>query len=184
MKQNGSSKRTSLVSPVLNTSHRNVLSNYFPSISVANQAYRSVDGSPARSVTVGEITKNSVSSSSQRRVASSKTSLRNSLKAMESMSVTESQEVSRPEDRYPSKRPRLEDKAVFDNFFIKKEQIQSGGSEPKSSLHSTAATQNSTTLPSQSQRVNCPVCQSEVLASQINEHLDWCLDGDNIKVKS
>ncbi|KAI5937440.1 DNA-dependent metalloprotease SPRTN isoform X1 [Manis javanica] len=184
LKQNGSSKRTSLVSPVLNTSHRNVLSNYFPSISVANQAYRSVDGSPARSVTVGEITKNSVSSSSQRRVASSKTSLRNSLKAMESMSVTESQEVSRPEDRYPSKRPRLEDKAVFDNFFIKKEQIQSGGSEPKSSLHSTAATQNSTTLPSQSQRVNCPVCQSEVLASQINEHLDWCLDGDNIKVKS
>ncbi|KAK2503269.1 hypothetical protein MC885_016649 [Smutsia gigantea] len=182
--QNGSSNKTSLVSPVLNTSHQNVLSNNSSRVSVDNQkAFRTVNGSPARSVIVGDITKNSVSSSSQGRVTSSKIPLWNSLKAMEATSVTESQEeVSGNEDTYPRKRPRIEDKAVFDNFFIKKEQIQSGGSDPKSSLPSTAATQNSNTSPSQSQKVNCPVCENEVLVSEINEHLDCCLDDDIIEV--
>uniref|UniRef100_A0A5F5PNG7 DNA-dependent metalloprotease SPRTN n=2 Tax=Equus TaxID=9789 RepID=A0A5F5PNG7_HORSE len=184
-KQNGSSKKTSLVSPVLNTSHQSVLSNYFPRVAVANQkAFRSGNGSPTESVAVGDITKNSVSSTSQRMVTSSKISLRNSLKAMESTSVTPSQDASGPEDKFPSKRPRLEDKTVFDKFLIKKEQIRSGGNEPKCSSHPTAAAQNSSRSASHSKTVNCPVCQHEVLESQINEHLDWCLECDSIKVKS
>ncbi|XP_069340780.1 DNA-dependent metalloprotease SPRTN isoform X1 [Eulemur rufifrons] len=185
--QNGSSKKTShLVSPVLNTSHQNVLSNYFPRISAANQkAFRSVNGSsPTTSLTVGDISKNSVSSSSQRRVTSSKISLRNSLKAVEATSVTASQEVSGSEDKFPNKRPRLEDKTVFDNFFIKKEQIQSDGNDPKCSSRPITTTQNSSSSCSQSKMVNCPVCQNEVLESQINEHLDLCLESDNIEVKS
>ncbi|KAF5922040.1 DNA-dependent metalloprotease SPRTN [Diceros bicornis minor] len=183
--QNGSSKKTSIVSPVLNTSHQNVLSSYFPRVAVANQkAFRSVNESPTKSVTVGDIAKNSVSSSSQRRVTSSKISLRNSLKAMESTSVTPSQDASGPEDKFPSKRPRLEDKTVFDKFFIKKEQIQSGGNHPEHSSHPTMAAQNSSSSSSQSKTVNCPVCHNEVLESEINEHLDWCLEGDSTKVKS
>lgn len=183
--QNGSSKNSHLVSPAVNNSHQNVLSNYFPRVSVANQkAFRGVNGSPRKSETVGNIPKNSVSSSSQRRVSSSKISLRNSSKVMESTSVTPSWDVSGSEDTFPNKRPRLEDKTVFDNFFIKKEQIESSGNDPKYSSYPTTTTQNSSSSSSQSKMVNCPVCQNEVLESQINEHLDWCLEGDSIKVKS
>ncbi|XP_030791038.1 sprT-like domain-containing protein Spartan isoform X2 [Rhinopithecus roxellana] len=183
--QNGSSKTSHLVSPAVNNSHQNVLSNYFPRVSVANQkAFRGVNGSPRKSETVGNIPKNSVSSSSQRRVSSSKISLRNSSKVMESTSVTPSRDVSGSEDTFPNKRPRLEDKTVFDNFFIRKEQIESSGNDPKYSSYPTTTTQNSSSSSSQSKMVNCPVCQNEVLESQINEHLDWCLEGDSIKVKS
>ncbi|KAG8516631.1 SprT-like domain-containing protein Spartan [Galemys pyrenaicus] len=184
--QNGSSKKNShLVSPILSNSHQNVLSNYFPRVSVANQKpFRSVNGSPTNKITLADITKNTISSSSQRRVTSSKIALRNSLKAVESTSVTTSQDVNGPEERFPSKRPRQEDRTVFDNFFIKKEQIQSSGTDPKCSSHPVATTQNSSSSSSQSRMVTCPVCQNEVVESQINEHLDWCLAGDNIKVKS
>ncbi|CAD7691136.1 unnamed protein product [Nyctereutes procyonoides] len=183
--QNGSSKKTPLVSPILTASHQNVLSNYFPRVSVANQkTFRNVNGSPTKSLTTGDITKNSISSGSHKRVTSSKISLRNSLKAPESTSVTAPQDVSGPEEKLPSKRPRLEDKTVSDNFFIKKEQVQSGGNDPKWSSHPTAATQNSSSASSQNRMVDCPVCQNEVLESQINEHLDWCLEGGSIKVKS
>ncbi|XP_057591482.1 DNA-dependent metalloprotease SPRTN isoform X1 [Hippopotamus amphibius kiboko] len=182
--QNGSSKKTSLVSPILSSSHQNVLSNYFPRVSVANRkAFRSVSGSPTKSLTVGDSTENSVSSSSQRRVTS-KISLKDSLNAMESTSVTTPQDAGGPEDKFPSKRPRLEDKTVFDNFFIKKEQTQSGGNDPKCGSCPPAAAQSPSGSSSQSKMVHCPVCQSEVLESQINEHLDWCLAGDSIQVKS
>ncbi|XP_008687769.2 DNA-dependent metalloprotease SPRTN [Ursus maritimus] len=183
--QNGSSKKTPLASPVLTTSRQNVLSNYFPRVSAANQkAFRSVTASPTKGVTLGDITKNSISSGSQRRVTSSKISLRNSFKAPESASVTAPLDVSGPEEKSPSKRPRLEDKTIFDHFFIKSEQVQSGGNDPKWSSHPTAATPNPSSSASLHRMVDCPVCQNEVLESQINEHLDWCLQGDGIKVKS
>ncbi|KAM7049840.1 DNA-dependent metalloprotease SPRTN isoform 2-T3 [Molossus nigricans] len=183
--QNGSRKKTSLVSPVLNTSHQNVLSNYFPRASVANQkAFRNVTGSPKNSTEIGDINKNSLSSSSPRRTSSSKIALRNSLKAIESTSVTASQNASGSEYEFPSKRRRLEDKTVFDNFFIQKERTQSGGNDLKCSSLPVAATQNSSSSSSQSKMVNCPVCKNEVLESQINEHLDLCLEDDSIKVKS
>ncbi|XP_059982225.1 DNA-dependent metalloprotease SPRTN isoform X2 [Lagenorhynchus albirostris] len=178
--QNGSSGKTSLVSAALSSSHQSVLSNYFSRVSVSkHKAFRSVSGSPMKSFTVGDIAKNSVSSSSQRRVTSSKIFLRNPLKAVESTSVTAPQVAGGPEDQFPSKRPRLEDRTVFDNFFIAKEQTQSGGNDPKCGSRPIAATQNASSSSSQSRMVHCPVCQSEVLESQINEHLDWCLAGDS-----
>lgn len=183
--QNGSRKKTSLVSPVLNTSHQNVLSNYFPRASVASQkAFRSVTGSPTKSATVGDISKNSLSSSSQRRTSSSKVALRNSLKAIESTSVTATQDASGSENEFPSKRRRLEDKTVFDNFFLTKEKTHRGGDDPERSSHPVAAAQKSSSSSSQSKMVDCPVCQNEVLESQINEHLDLCLEDDSIKAKS
>ncbi|XP_045883880.1 DNA-dependent metalloprotease SPRTN isoform X2 [Meles meles] len=178
---NGSSKKTPLVCPVLTPSHQNVLSNYFPRVSVASQkAFRSVSSSPTRSLTVGDIPKISVSSGSQRRVTSSKIPLRNSLKAPESTSVTAPQDAI-PEEKFPSKRPRLEDKTVFDKFFIKKEQVESGGNEPEWRSHPTAATPDPSSPASCHRMVDCPVCQNAVLESQINEHLDRCLEGDSVK---
>ncbi|XP_058165519.1 DNA-dependent metalloprotease SPRTN isoform X2 [Dasypus novemcinctus] len=184
--QNGSRKKTSLlVSPVLNTSHQNVLSSYFPRLSVANQkTFRSVNGSPTKNLTAGDIIKNSIPSSSQRRITSSKISLRNSLKAVESTSMTAPQDVNGSEDKFPNKRPRLKDKTVFADFFIKKDQMQSNGNDPQCSSFPATSTQDSSSSSSQNKMVNCPVCQNDVLESQINEHLDRCLEGDSIKVKS
>ncbi|XP_054432721.1 DNA-dependent metalloprotease SPRTN isoform X2 [Pteronotus mesoamericanus] len=173
--QNGSRKTASLVSPVLNTCHQSVLSNYFPRVTIANQkAFRSATGSPRKIVTVGDISKISVSSVSQRKASSSKIALRNSLKAVESTCV--SLDASGSKHEFPSKRPRLEDKTVFDNFFIKKEKIQNGGNDPKCSPHPAAAAQDSSGPSSEGKVVCCPVCQNKVLESQINEHLDFCLE--------
>ncbi|XP_007127661.2 DNA-dependent metalloprotease SPRTN isoform X1 [Physeter macrocephalus] len=183
--QNGSSGKTSLVSAALGSSHPSVFSNYFSSVSVSkHEAFRSASGSPMKSLTVGDITANSVSSSSQRSVTSSKVSLRNPLEAVESTSVTAPRDAGGPEDKLPRKRPRLEDRTAFDNLFITKKQRQSGGDDPKCGSRPAAATQNAGGSSGQSRRVHCPVCQSEVLYSRINEHLDWCLAGDGLQVKS
>lgn len=103
---------------------------------------------------------------------------------MGSTSATASQGVSGAERESPSKRRKLGDKTVFDGFFIKKEQVQVGGDEPQGSSHPAAAAQNSSSSSLQSQTVSCPVCQNEVVESQINEHLDQCLerDGDSVQV--
>ncbi|KAM5206415.1 DNA-dependent metalloprotease SPRTN isoform 2-T2 [Hipposideros larvatus] len=180
--QNGSSKKTPVVSPALNTSHQNVLSNYFPTVSGPNQkASRSVNGSSGKSLPVGDISKKPVSSSSQR-ASSSKVSLRNSFQAVDSTSGTASLGASVPEYESPSKRRRLEDKTVFDDFFIKNEQVQIGGNDSKCNSHPAAAAQNSSSSSLQGQMVSCPICQSDMLESQINEHLDWCLECDSINV--
>lgn len=185
---NGLSKKSShLVSPVVSTStsHQSVLSSYFPRVSGANQqAFRSGNGSPAASGTIGDNTKHSVSAGSQRRGPASKIPLRNSSRAKTSASASAARGVGGSQERSPNKRPRLEDKTVLDNFFIKKEQIQSGSSDLKSSSHPAAASQSSSSCCGQSQLVSCPVCQDEVLESQINEHLDWCLEGDGVGVRS
>ncbi|XP_014391279.1 PREDICTED: sprT-like domain-containing protein Spartan isoform X1 [Myotis brandtii] len=181
--QNGSRKKTA--SPVLNTSRQSVVSNYFPRASVANQkAFRSVSGSPTKGAAVGDTGKSSASAVSQRRTSSSKAALRNSLKAVEVMSETASRDRSRAEAEPPRKQRRREDKTVFDNFFIKKEKTRSdGGCDPQCSSRPAAATQSSGSSTSQSTTVACPVCQSEVLEAQINEHLDVCLEGESSKVK-
>ncbi|KAM5300652.1 DNA-dependent metalloprotease SPRTN [Glossophaga mutica] len=181
--QSGSRKTASLVSPVLSSSPQNVLSNYFPRVSAASQkAFRSMTGSPRNSVIIGDISKNSVSSSSQRKASSSKTALRNSLKAVESTCA--SQGAGGSKNEFLSKRPRLEDKTVFDRFFIKKEKTQSSGNDAECSSHPAAAAQGSSPSSGPCRTVSCPVCQSEVVESQINEHLDLCLEGDSSKVKS
>lgn len=181
--QNGSRKKP-LVSPALNTSHQNVLSNYFPRASAASQkAFRSVSGSPTKSTAGGDAGKSSAPAGSQRRTSSSKSALRNSLKAADPASAPASALASGPEHELPSKRHRQEDKAVFDNFFLKKEKMQGGGGDPKCSSCPAAAMPSSSSSASQSKLVSCPVCQKGVLESQINEHLDLCLEGDSLKVK-
>lgn len=164
---------------------KNVLSNYFPIVSVANQkAFKNVNGSPLKTTTVDDITKTSVSTDSQGRVTSSKIPVRNPLKATGLTSVTASPAVSGHEDKRPCKRVKLEDKTVFDSFFIKREQLKNAGNHPICSSYPVSTIQNSSASSSQSKMVLCPVCQNEVLETQINEHLDCCLEADVIEVKS
>ncbi|XP_051024506.1 DNA-dependent metalloprotease SPRTN [Acomys russatus] len=178
-----SNKKPHLVSPVPTASHQSVLSSYFPRVSVANQkAFRSVNGSPVKSGTVGDGSTHSAVSSSQRKVPPSRASLRNASKVMAAAAATVtssaiSREESGSEDQFLSKRSRLEDRTALDNVI--QEQTQSGGGDLLDSPRPIA-----TSAPrSQRRLVNCPVCQGIVLESQINEHLDRCLEGNKTNLR-
>ncbi|XP_005064743.1 DNA-dependent metalloprotease SPRTN [Mesocricetus auratus] len=193
--QNGfPSKRPHLVSPAPTASHQSVLSSYFPRVSVANQkAFRNVNGSPVKNGTIGDGTKYSASSGSQRKGPPSRASLRNASKVMASASATVasatvtpstiSQEESASEDQFPNKRHRLEDRTALDNII--KEQTHSGGGELQnnSGPSATSTVRSSSSSCSQRRLVNCPVCQRVVLESGINEHLDRCLEGNKTNLR-
>lgn len=188
--QNGlPNKKPHLVTPLPTASHQSVLSSYFPRVSVANQkAFRNVNGSPVKSGTTIDGTKHSASAGSQRKVPSSRASLRNSSKVTAAASATVtsaagtsatiSREESGSEDQFLNKRPRLEDRTALNNI---KEQTQSGGDLEDSSRPTAISTPRSSG--GQRRLVNCPVCQGVVLESQINEHLDRCLEGNKTNLR-
>ncbi|NWV66221.1 SPRTN protein, partial [Malurus elegans] len=70
--------------------------------------------------------------------------------------------------------PKMEDKTAFENYFIKK-----GGTDVTTTTKTEAEFTQSSASPSnpvrQNGKVPCPVCETEVLESEINEHLDSCL---------
>ncbi|NWW28306.1 SPRTN protein, partial [Falcunculus frontatus] len=70
--------------------------------------------------------------------------------------------------------PKKEDKTAFEKYFIKK-----GGTDVSTTTKTRAEFTQSSASPSnpvrQVRKVSCPVCQTEVLESKINEHLDSCL---------
>lgn len=187
--QNCLPKKPHLVSPLPTASHQSVLSSYFPRVSVANQkAFRNVNGSPVKNGTTGDGTKRPASGGSQRKVPPSRASLRNTSKvtapasatvtSAAGTSATISREESGSEDQFLNKRPRLEDRTALDTI---KEQTQSGGDLQSSSQPTAASAPQS--LSSQRRLVNCPVCQGVVVESQINEHLDRCLEGNKTNLR-
>lgn len=167
--QNGSSKKT-LVPPVLSSGHQSVLSNYFPRASSAPsaKALRGVDGPPAASAAAGDGSKQPAPAGSQRRASASKVAPRNSTRAAASASVAAPQDASRPENEVPGKRPRLEGEAAGASGGVR-EHAQSDGP--------------ARAAPGPGDVVHCPVCRGQVLASQINEHLDRCLEDDSTTVR-
>ncbi|NXA12769.1 SPRTN protein, partial [Sapayoa aenigma] len=74
--------------------------------------------------------------------------------------------------------PKMEDKTAFERYFIKK-----GGTGVTSSIDRALQTKAELTESSasssnpvrQDKTVSCPVCETQVLESKINEHLDSCL---------
>lgn len=171
--QNGSRKKT--VSPALNASRQSTVSSYFPRAAAATRkAFRSASGAPAESAAAGDAGESAACSAAQRR-PSSKAALRNAPSASAA-----SQGRGWADTGPPSKQRRLEDKTVFDKFFIKTDQVPSGGGDPRPA----AAAPTPGSPASQSPTVACPVCQDEVLESLINAHLDLCLEGDGSQVKS
>ncbi|XP_043858746.1 DNA-dependent metalloprotease SPRTN isoform X3 [Dromiciops gliroides] len=94
------------------------------------------------------------------------------------LKLNSSQVINSSEDKLPNKRPKVENKTAFANFFIKKEQpnsICTSGNGPNCSSFPVTSPQNSSKLISHKKAVSCPVCQTQVLETQINEHLDSCL---------
>ncbi|NXK52849.1 SPRTN protein, partial [Chauna torquata] len=150
----------------------------FPKLSVANtKAYKNVRGSPVKIARGMEEKSNQGSAKGKRvlpcynrppkqicleqtttaQVASEKKSLENSVQQW----------------------PKKKDKITFENYFIKKEStdVTSSVNTPmKTEAESTVScSASSSTAERQEKKVSCPVCQTEVLESKINEHLDSCL---------
>ncbi|XP_027726571.1 sprT-like domain-containing protein Spartan [Vombatus ursinus] len=86
--------------------------------------------------------------------------------------------INSSEDELSNKRPKVENKTAFANFFIKKEQMNNictSENGSKCSSFPVTSSQNSSSLISHKKAVSCPVCQTQVLETEINEHLDSCL---------
>ncbi|CAN8203777.1 unnamed protein product [Coccothraustes coccothraustes] len=70
--------------------------------------------------------------------------------------------------------PKREDKTAFEKYFKKK-----GGTDvtttTKPRAESTESSASSSNPVWQERRVSCPVCETDVLESEINDHLDSCL---------
>ncbi|NXR61258.1 SPRTN protein, partial [Rhadina sibilatrix] len=70
--------------------------------------------------------------------------------------------------------PKQDDRTAFEKYFIKK-----GGTDVTTTTKTRAEFTQSSASPSnpvrQDRKVSCPVCETDVLESKINEHLDTCL---------
>ncbi|XP_023779398.1 sprT-like domain-containing protein Spartan [Cyanistes caeruleus] len=70
--------------------------------------------------------------------------------------------------------PKTEDKTAFEKYFIKKEGTDVTAT-PKTRAEFTQSSASPSNPVRQDRRVSCPVCETDVLESKINEHLDYCL---------
>uniref|UniRef100_A0A8C8VKD9 DNA-dependent metalloprotease SPRTN n=1 Tax=Pelusios castaneus TaxID=367368 RepID=A0A8C8VKD9_9SAUR len=178
---------TSTYHPIFtaSTNHKNsfALNHKFPKISVANtQAYRSVDGSPVKipPVNRGKLNQsptNSKSFFSPFNETPKQTCLEHTV-TTPSTTVSSQGNSSFESAGIPQKRPKTEDKSAFVNYFMKRESTDGTcrTSTPiKSNAQSTVSSASCTSAVSQDKKVSCPVCQTEVLETKINEHLDSCL---------
>uniref|UniRef100_A0A8C0GQR1 DNA-dependent metalloprotease SPRTN n=1 Tax=Chelonoidis abingdonii TaxID=106734 RepID=A0A8C0GQR1_CHEAB len=170
---------TSISHPVFTDSakHKNsfALNHEFPKISVANtKAYRNVDGSPVKipPVNGGNLNQSPTNAKSvfpsfnetpkQTSFGQAETTLRSWVSSQGNSSFENG--------GIPQKRPKMEDKSAFVNYFIKRESTD----VPSESCSSAV---------SQDKKVSCPVCHTEVLETKINEHLDSSKMGSSLEVK-
>ncbi|XP_039188820.1 DNA-dependent metalloprotease SPRTN isoform X3 [Crotalus tigris] len=140
----------------------------FPRFSVANRkVYTNVNGSPVKNTSL--VGKRSESNSTKALTdiphkGTPETTISASA-TMTPRSQSPSQRNSNIHNGGPAKRARMEDSVMFVNYFLKKGELKE--------TRKTAISETSTS--DQNRNVCCPVCQSEVLETKINEHLDLCL---------
>ncbi|XP_010008386.1 PREDICTED: sprT-like domain-containing protein Spartan, partial [Nestor notabilis] len=147
----------------------------FPKLSVANsKAYKNVSGSPVKIARVMEEKSNQDSASGKRVMPF----YNRSPKQICFEQTTTGQKKSSEGSNTLQQWPKMEDKTAFENYFIKKgdTDVTSNINTPlKTKAESTVSSASSSTALRQDKKVSCPVCQTEVLESKINEHLDTCL---------
>lgn len=149
----------------------------FPKLSVADtEAYKNVDGLPVKIARVMD-EKSNQGSANGKRVRP----LHNNLLKQISFEQTTAAQVASEEKSSESTNtlqqwPKMEDETAFENYFIKKESTTlSINTLMKTKAEPTMSSASSSTAVRQDEKVSCPVCQTEVLESEINEHLDFCL---------
>ncbi|XP_074752834.1 DNA-dependent metalloprotease SPRTN [Athene noctua] len=151
----------------------------FPKPSVANiKAYKNVSGSPVKMAHVRE-GKSKQGSANGKRVMPvynrpSKQICVERTTAAQVASEKKSSECTTTLQQWP----KIGDKAAFENYFIKKgspDVTLSINTPMKTQAESIVSSAGSSSAVRQDKKVSCPVCQTEVLESKINEHLDSCL---------
>ncbi|NXO00188.1 SPRTN protein, partial [Rhinopomastus cyanomelas] len=144
----------------------------FPKLSVANtKAYKNLSGSPVKIARVAE-------EKSTQGSANCKKPLKQ-LCFEQTVATQVAAEKKIPKSPSIQQQwPKTEDRTTFENYFIKR-----GSTDVTSSVKTPMKPKAQPTVPSASsstavrpdEKVRCPVCQTEVLESKINEHLDACL---------
>ncbi|NXK60078.1 SPRTN protein, partial [Sylvietta virens] len=151
------------------------LKREFPKPSAANtEDDENYWGLPARIARVAEETPSQGSPAGKRAMSSSNWSPKQicleQTQRAQGASEKKSLECVNTLQRWPKK----DDRTAFEKYFIKK-----GGTDATTSTKTRAEFTQSSASPSnperQDRRVSCPVCETDVLESEINEHLDSCL---------
>ncbi|KAK2522573.1 Sprtn [Columba livia] len=151
----------------------------FPKLSVANtKAYKNVSGSPVKIARVMEEKPNQGSASGKRIIPlynkPPKQICLEQTTAAQVASERKSSECTNTAQQWP----KTEDRTAFENYFIKKRSTDvtlSINTPMKTKAENTVSSASSSTAVRQDKKVSCPVCQTEVLESKINQHLDSCL---------
>ncbi|NXS36760.1 SPRTN protein, partial [Pomatostomus ruficeps] len=151
------------------------LKREFPKPSAADtQDYENDSGWPARMACVTEGTSSPGSPADKRAVSSSSWSPKQICVEHTPIAQGASKKKSLECVNALQRWPKMEDKTAFEKYFIKK-----GGTDVTTTTKTKAENTQSSASPSspvrQDRKVSCPVCETEVLESKINEHLDSCL---------
>ncbi|XP_069708407.1 DNA-dependent metalloprotease SPRTN [Phaenicophaeus curvirostris] len=150
----------------------------FPKLSVANtKAYKNVSGSPVKIARVTEES-NQGSANGKRVLPLYNTPPKQIRFEQTAVARVASEKKSSECTNALQQWPKMEDKTAFENYFIKKggtDVISSINTPMKTKAESAVSSARSSTAVRQDKKVSCPVCQTEVLESKINEHLDSCL---------
>lgn len=149
----------------------------FPKLSVANtKAYKNVNGSPVKVARVVEEDSNQGSAKGKRVLPPCYNRSPKQVRFQQTAAAQTPSEKKSLENTV-QQWPRKEDQTTFENYFIKKHpDVTSSINTPlKTKAESAVCSPRSSTAERQEKTVRCPVCQTEVLESKINEHLDSCL---------
>ncbi|NXC34712.1 SPRTN protein, partial [Campylorhamphus procurvoides] len=154
------------------------LKREFPKHSIANaEDYENDCGLPARMAHVREEKSNQGSSNKKRALPSPNWPPKQICLEQTTAQIA-SKEKSLDCSNTLQQWPKKEDKTAFEKYFIRK-----GGTDVTLNVNTTMKTKAEFTQSSasssnpvrQDKNVSCPVCNTEVLESKINEHLDSCL---------
>ncbi|NWI70051.1 SPRTN protein, partial [Todus mexicanus] len=151
----------------------------FPKLSVANAAaYKNVNGSPVKIARVIEEKPTHRSGKGKRVMPLYNRPLKQVCLEQTVTAQVASEKKGSECTNTLQKQPKMEDRTAFENYFIKKKRtdVTSSINTPvKTEAESTVSSASSSAAVRQDKKVSCPVCQTEVLESKINEHLDSCL---------
>ncbi|XP_026700761.1 sprT-like domain-containing protein Spartan isoform X4 [Athene cunicularia] len=150
----------------------------FPKPSVANtKAYKNVSGSPVKIAHARE-GKSKQGSANGKRVMPVYNRPSKQICVERTTAAQVASEKKSSECTTTLQWPKIGDKAAFKNYFIKKgspDVTLSINTPMKTQAESIVSPASSSSAVRQDKKVSCPVCQTEVLESKINEHLDSCL---------
>nr|XP_009936329.1 PREDICTED: sprT-like domain-containing protein Spartan [Opisthocomus hoazin] len=151
----------------------------FPKPSVADtKAYKNVSGSPVKIARVMEEKSNQGSANGKRVMPFCDRPPKQFCFEQTTAAQIASEKKTPERTNTVQQWPKMEDKTAFENYFIKKgttDVTLSINTPMKTKAESAVSSASSSTAVRQDKKVSCPVCQTEVLESKINEHLDSCL---------